>query len=366
LKIEFLKILDRYIIRKFLGTFFFSLALIILIAVVFDISEKLDDFIERKAPFEAIIFKYYFNFIPYFANLFAPLFVFISVIFFTARMAANVEIVAMLNSGISFRRILLPYFVSAVVIASLLYYFQGWVIPHSTKIKLEFENVYVKNPVEFKDRNIHRQISPGVFMYMESFYNNENTGYKFSLEKFSDDKQPERIWLLNSERIIWDSTQSKWRIEDYYIRTINGFHEKLEHGLRKDTVLSISPADFKRRANTIEAMDTPALNAFIREESLQGSSNISSYLVEKYRRIAIPFSTFILMLIGVSLSSRKVRGGIGAQLGLGIALSFAYIMFQQISNTFAINGSIPAIIAVWIPNIIFAVIAVYLVRVAPK
>lgn len=358
-----MKILDKYIIRKFLGTFFFSLALIIVIAVVFDISEKLDDFIERKAPLRAIVFDYYLNFIPYFANLFAPLFVFISVIYFTARMAANTEIVAILNSGVSFKRLLVPYFIAAGLLAAVSFYFNGWVIPHSNKIKLDFENVYIKNPVEFKDRNIHRQISPGVFMYMESYNNRNNTGYRFSLEKIEDGR---RTWYLNSDRIQWDSLTGKWIIYNYYARKINGFHERLESGARKDTTLKMKPADFKRRLNVIEAMDNRELNRFIREEKLQGSENVTAYLVESYRRIALPFSTFILMLIGVSLSSRKIRGGIGAQLGLGITLSFAYILFMQISNTFAINGSIAPVIAVWFPNVIFAGVAFLLIRIAPK
>lgn len=358
-----MKILDRYIIRKFLGTFFFSLGLIILIAVVFDISEKLDDFIERKAPLKKIVFDYYFNFIPYFANLFAPLFVFISVIYFTARLAANTEIVAILNSGISFKRMLRPYFMAATVLAALSFYFNGWVIPHSNKVKLEFENTYIKNPVEFKDRNIHRQISPGVYMYMESYNNSDNTGYRFSLERIVDNK---RAWYLSADRVVWDSTTTRWRIENYYMRSIDNFHETIRKGAVLDTTLSITPSHFKRRLNIIEAMDTPALSKFIEEEKLQGSRNINAYLVEKFRRTAIPFSTFILMLIGVALSSRKVRGGIGAQLGLGISISFAYILFMQVSNTFAISGSIPPLVAVWIPNISFSFIALYLLRQAPK
>lgn len=358
-----MKLLDKYIIRKFLGTFFFSLALIIIIAVIFDISEKMDDFIERKAPFKAIVLDYYFNFIPYFANLFAPLFVFISVIFFTANMASKTEIVAILNSGISFRRLLYPYFLASLFLASLSFYFNGWVIPHSNKVKLNFENLYIKNPVEFKDRNLHRQISPGVFMYLEGYNNVDNIGYRFSLERIENGK---RNWFMNSDRIVWDSTMSKWKIENYYIRTINGFKETLRSGARLDTSLSIKPGDFKRRLNIIEAMDTPTLNKFIEEESQQGSENINTYLIEKYRRIAVPFSTFILMLIGVALSSKKSRGGIGVQLGIGIFLSFTYILFQQFSNTFANNGSIPSIVAVWIPNFIFAIIAAYLVRIAPK
>jgi len=358
-----LKTLDKYIIKKFLGTFFLSLALIIVIAVVFDISEKIDDFLERHAPLYAIVFKYYLNFIPYFANLFAPLFVFISVIFFTSKMAANTEIVAILNSGVSFRRMLLPYFISACTIAVISFYFNGWVIPHANNTRLAFENVYIRNPVEFKDRNIHRQISPGVFIYLESYNNIENIGFRFSMEKIQNGK---RVYFLDSDRVTWDSTSGKWRIENYYIRTINGYHEKLTGGHRLDTALAFAPSDFKRRLNIVEAMDTPALNKFIEEEKLEGSENISAYLIEKYRRISVPVATFILTLMGVSLSSRKIRGGIGMQLGVGITLSFAYILFMQISNTFATSGSVSPLIAVWIPNVIFTIIALFLVRIAPK
>lgn len=358
-----MKRIDRYIARKFLGTFFFSLGLIILIAVVFDISEKLDDFIERHAPLNKIVFDYYFNFIPYFANLFAPLFVFISVIYFTSRMAANTEIVAILNSGISFRRMLYPYFVSAAILTALLIYFNGWVIPHSNKIKLEFENTYIKNPVEFKQRNLHRQIVPGTFVYMESYNNFENTGYRFSMERIENGR---RTWFLNSDRIRWDSITNRWQIENYYIRTIEGYKESIRSGFRLDTGLYMYPSDFKRRMNIIEAMDNPTLTKFIEEEKIQGATNINGYLVEKYRRYAVPFSTFILTLIGVSLSSRKSRGGTGAQLGLGITLSFTYILFMQVFNTFAASGAIHPFIAVWIPNLLFSIIAIYLMRIAPK
>lgn len=361
--LKILKILDRYIIRKFLGTFFFSLALIISIAIIFDISEKMDDFLERKAPFKAILFDYYFNFIPYFANLFSPLFVFISVIFFTARMAANTEIVAILSSGVSFRRMLRPYFIAATVLALLSFYFNGWVIPHSNKVKLAFENTYIKNPVRFEDRNIHRQIAPGNFIYLESYNNIENTGYRFSLEKIENGK---RTMFLNSERIQWDSTSQRWRIINYYRRTIDGMHERVSSGAQLDTTLNMNPSNFKRRTNFVDAMDSPALAKFIRDEEMEGSASVNTYLVEKYRRISIPIATFILTLIGVSLSSKKVRGGIGVQLGFGIALSFTYILFMQISNTFAINGIMPPWIAVWLPNMLFTVIAIALLRKAPK
>jgi lipopolysaccharide export system permease protein len=357
------KKLDLYIIRKFLGTFFLALALIMAVAVMFDISEKMDDFIERRAPFKAIVFDYYLNFIPYFANLFAPLFVFISVIFFTARLAANTEVIAILNSGVSFRRLLWPYFLASAFLAGMSFYFNGWVIPHASKIKLAFENAYIKKPVEFKDHNIHRQVAPGEFIYLESFNNIYNTGYRFSIEKYKDGK---RTYFLNSERVRWDSLKSKWSIENFYERKINGYHEELRNGKIMDTVLPIKPADFRQRLNIIEAMDTPHLDEFIREQQSEGVANVSAYMIEKYRRIAIPFSTFILTLMGVSLASRKVRGGIGLQLGIGITLAFTYIMFMQISTTFATGGSLSPLIAVWIPNIVYAGIGLFLLRIAPK
>ena len=339
------------------------MVLILTISIVFDISEKIDDFLERHAPVQAIVFQYYMNFIPYYANYFAPLFVFISVIFFTSKMAANTEIVAILNSGVSFRRMLLPYFISAAAIALISFYFNGWVIPHSNKVRLAFENVYIKNPMEFRDRNIHRQISPGVFMYMESYNNSENIGFRFTLERIENGK---RNYYLNADRVVWDSIIHKWRIENYYERTIHGFHEALRKGNKMDTVLAFYPEEFKRRVNIIEAMDTPALRQFIEEEKLHGSENVSTYLIEKYRRLAVPVTTFILTLMGVSLSSRKARGGIGVQLGIGIALSFTYILFMQVSTTFATSGSMPPLIAVWIPNLIFATVGLFLMRAAPK
>lgn len=358
-----MNIIDRYIIKKFLGTFFFSMALILLIVVIFDISEKIDDFIEKEAPLRAIIFDYYLNFIPHFSNLFSPLFTFIAVIFFTAKMASNTEIIAILNSGLSFKRILFPYFISALFLAALSFYLNAWVIPPANKTRLAFENTYIKNPYIYRARNIHRQISPGNFIYFESFNNIENIGYRFSLEKIKDGKL---YYKLMAERAKWDSTAGKWRIENYFIRNVNGVHETIRSGNVMDTALAFYPSEFSRRINNVETMDHEELNKFIDEEKLRGSENIVFAQVEKHKRISFPFATFILTLMGFSLSSHKVRGGTGVQIGIGIALSFTYILFMQISTTFATNGNVPALIAVWIPNIIFAVIGFYLFRKAPR
>lgn len=358
-----MKKLDWYIIRKFLGTFFFALALIIVIVIVFDISEKIDDFLSRKAPLKAIIFDYYLNFIPYFVNLFSPLFTFIAVIFFTAQMANRSEIVAILSSGISFRRMLRPYWISAAALAGLSLLLNNWVIPPANKHRLEFEEAYIRIPLKVSARNYHRQAHPGEFFYFESYSSEEEIAYRFSYEKIKDGKL---IYKLLSDRIQWDSTTYKWKVFNYMIRTIDGLHENIRKGNRLDTVFDFTPKDFRIRKEAVETMNYTQLNDFIEGEKMHGSDNVKMYEVEKYRRIAFPFATFILTLIGVSLASRKVRGGIGVQLGIGLGLSFLFILFMQVSTTFAINANMPASIAVWIPNIIFGLISIFLVRIAPK
>jgi lipopolysaccharide export system permease protein len=358
-----MKLIDRYIIGKFLGTFFFSLLLIILIVVVFDISEKIEDFIGKAAPLKAIIVDYYFNFIPWIINLFSPLFTFIAVIFFTSRMASRTEIVAILSSGVSYGRLLFPYMLSATVIAALSLTLNNFVIPHATKNRIEFENKYIRNEYHNSDRNIHKQISPGNYIYLQNYNTDERTGYKFSIEKFSKGKL---YYKMMAENIKWDSTRKEWAINDFYIRYINEMDEYIKKGKHLDTMLAFTPAEFGRKDNTIEAMDYYELNEYIDSERLKGSDNIELIELEKQRRIAFPFATFILTLIGVSIASRKVRGGIGMHIGLGIGISFTFIMFMQITTTFAASGLVSPLLAVWIPNIIFSFLAWYLLRVAQK
>jgi lipopolysaccharide export system permease protein len=358
-----MKIIDRYIIGKFLGTFFYSMVLIILIVVVFDVSEKIDDFINKAAPFKAIIVDYYFNFIPYFVNFFSPLFTFIAVIYFTSKMASRTEIVAILSSGVSYNRFLFPYMFSAAIIAVLSLYLNNFVIPHATKKRLEFEEVYVHNSFHNSDRNIHIQILPGTFVYMERYSTEENTGYKFSIEKFNDGKL---TYKMMADNIVWDSIKSRWQINNYYIRKINGVNEKLVKGIKLDTTLSLHPKEFGRKGSEMESMDYNELNRYIIEEKIKGSDNIDIYEIEKYRRFSFPFATFILTLIGVSIASRKVRGGTGMHLGLGIFISFAFILFMQVSTTFAAGGLISPLAAVWIPNLLFSFLAFYLLKKAQK
>jgi len=358
-----LKKIDWYIIKKFLGTFCYALSLIILIVIVFDIAEKIDDFLDSEATTHEIVFDYYFNFIPYFANLFSPLFIFISVIFFTSKMASNSEIIAILNSGMSFKRMLLPYFLVATLLAFGTYYLSSWVIPKTNKARLAFEDTHIRSPFVNRDRHIHRQISPGTFIYMEKYNSKYDIGYSFSMERFKDG---ELVYKLLAKDIRWQKDTEMWAIKNYTIRYIDGLDERIERGARIDTVLNIFPKDFEHSRFEMTSMNNSELDDFIISEEKRGAGNLEGYLIEKYRRYAFPFATFILTLIGVSLSSRKVKGGIGMHLGIGIASCFAYILFFQISTTFSINAGLSPLISVWIPNIVFSIYALYLYKLAPK
>jgi len=359
-----IRILDRYIIRKFLATFFFALLMIIVITVVFDISERVDDFIEKKAPLQAIVFDYYFNFIPYFVSLFSSLFIFISVIFFTSKMAAQTEIIAILSSGISFRRFLYPYFIGACILAGFSFVINDVIMPSANRNRLDFEDKYLKNPVIYLERNVHKQVEPGLFVYFESFSNSTETAYQFSMERYKGDRMISKLMSTNA---LWDKEKEKWTIKDYYIRDIDSLgYETLQSGAIIDTTINLHPSEFKRRVNFIETMSIAELNEFIETLKMQGADNVNSFLIELHKRIAFPFSTFILTLIGVSLSTRKVRGGIGIHVAIGIAIIFLYILFMQFSAEFATKGNLYPVVAAWVPNMIFGFVSVFLYRLAPK
>jgi len=359
-----LKILDIYVIRKFLSTFLLSIGLILSIVVIFDLSEKIDDFLESGAKLNVILFDYYLNFIPYFAVLFSSLFAFLAVIYFTSRMAYNTEIIAILNSGMSFRRFLLPYFIAATLIAGVSFYLSDQIIPGANKVKLDFEEQYVKKrPIRFKTKDFHRQIEPGVYVYLHSYSNVSKVGYQFTIEKFEDG---ELVSKMVADQIRWDTTVNKWRARRYYIRTIDGLHETIEEGKQIDTTLAMHPDDFKMRLTIVETMSLKELDEFIQKQRMQGETNVTSYLIERHNRIAFPFSTFILTLIGVAVSSKKMRGGIGLQIAIGVVISFTYILFIQFSKQFAIGGMLPVMAAVWLPNIFFLIVSIFLMRMAPR
>ena len=359
-----IKLLDRYIIRKFIGTFFVALVLIIIIVIIFDISEKIDDFVDKEAPLKAIILDYYVNFIPYFINMFSPLFVFITVIFFTSKLAGNSEIIAMLSGGVSFGRLMYPYFLSALFIAAMSLCLNLFVIPRANEKRLAFEEQYIKGQKFYNtNRNIHYQIAPGEFVYVESFSTWSNTGSKFTLESIKDSRL---VSKLTAESAAWDSTTGGWRLKNYTIRDYTTAQQPIVFGQRLDTVINLTLEDFYRRENTVETLDYRKLEELIEMQKMRGDSMVKYSLIEKHTRFAVPFSAFILTLIGVSLSSKKRRGGIGLNLGVGIALSFSYILFLRFSQMFVITDTLPPWLAMWLPNIIYAVIAAVLYRLAPK
>ncbi len=361
MRTKFYKTIDFYITRKFLGTFFYSIALILSIAIVFDFSENLDEFLSKDLPAKEIIFDYYLNFIPYFANLFSPLFTFIAVIYFTSKMAYNTEIIAILSSGVSYKRLMRPYLVSAFILASFSFFLGNYIIPPANKTMNEFRQKNIDNVRATAETNIHQQIEPGVFVYMRSFSPN-NIGNGFALEKFDGAKLVEKITAPN---IRWNADSSRWLINNYSRRILFDDHETLSSGYQLDTTLNMVPNDFKTIKNEMETFTTPALNAEIRSMKSRGVRTVE-WEIERYKRIAGPFSAFILTLIGVGLASRKIKGGLGFHLGLGLLLSFSYILFMQVSTVFGISGNMPPMLAVWIPNIIYSVIAIFVYRWAAR
>jgi len=359
-----MKKIDYYIIKKFLGTFFYAIALLTIIIIIFDVSEKIADFIENEAPLKEIIFSYYLNFLPYFINLFSYLFVFISVIFFTSKLASNTEIIAILSAGISFRRLLRPYLISAAFLGGLSFVLANFVIPHTNIQMRIFKQKYLDNLQKDMGINIHFQLDRGTFVYMERFDRKTNTAQKFSLEQI--DSIGKLTYKLNTNKAVYDTLTNKWTIYNFYERKINGLREQLYKGEKKDTTLQLSPKDLIVIKEDYEEMDFYEIRKFIAKQKLKGSPNVVTYEIEMNKRIAFPFAAIILTIIGVSLSSRKVRGGIGMHLGLGIALTFIYILFMQFTTVFAISGNLPPTLAAWIPNIIYIFIAWYLLKKAPK
>ena len=361
---KFLKRLDWYIIKKFLGTYFFAIALIISIAVVFDVNEWIDNFINNKAPIKAIVFDYYANFIPYFSNLFSPLFVFISVIFFSSKLAENSEIIAMMSTGMSFKRLLRPYMISAAIISIMTYGMGAYVIPKGNVTRLNFEDQYKKKKKQEYVRNVQVEVDSGVIAYMERYENYNKTAYRFSLDKFVDKKL---VSHLTARSATYDTTTvNKWTLKNYMIREMDGMRETITKGERLDSIIKMEPQDFLIMKGKQETMTSSELSAYIERQRRRGFANIKEFEIEYHKRIAMSFASFILTIIGVSLSSRKVKGGMGMYLGVGLALSFSYILFQTVSATFAVNGNASPFLAVWVPNIVYTFIAIYLYRKAPR
>ena len=359
--------IDRYIISKFLSTYVFLIAIIVVIAIIFDYNEKIDKFASSNAKWQQIVFDYYLHFVPSFVNLFSPLFVFIAVIFFTSKLADNSEIIAMKSTGMSFKRLLRPYFYSAALIALCTFMLGAYVIPRGNVERVNFENTYIKKKTDITAvDNVQMQVDTGVVAYITHFDNTNKSGYGFSLDKFVNKKL---VSHLTAQSIQYDTLSARrfsWTLRYYTIRTLKGMREEITSGERLDTIIIMEPKDFFYVRGQQETMTVPQLSEFIDRQRLRGAAGISTFEVEYHKRFAMPFAAFILTLIGVSLSCEKRKGGMGTSIGIGIALSFSYILFQTISSTFALNAGLPAMIAVWIPNILFAIIAFVLYRRTPQ
>ncbi len=351
-----LKTIDIYILKKFLGTYFFATMLILAVIAMFDITEKLDAFL--KAPLQATIFDYFMSFLPYFAIQLAPLFTFISVIFFTTKLADHSEIIAMLSSGISFNRLMRPYMIGAAVIAALTFVLSNYLIPPTNQKRLDYTNTYVKNKKVSTGMDVQLMAAPGTVFYIGRFENSTKTGYRFTLDKF-DGKQ--LVSKLSAQTITYDSTKMyHWTVHNYMIRKFDGMTEKVESGNKKDTVIPIEPRDFLISVNDQETLTTPQLTEFIEKQKRRGVANIKAFEIEKEKRYASTAAAFILTLIGLSLSAKKVKGGMGINIGIGLALSFSYILFSSLTSQFAISGMTSPWIAMEIPNIVYLLIGLIL------
>lgn len=357
-----LTILDRYILGKFLGTYFLATALLLLVIAMFDTTEKLDAFL--TAPLKETIFDYFASFLPYFANMLSPLFVFISVIFFTTKMADNSEIIAMLSSGITFHRLLRPYMIGAAIIAAITFTLSNYIIPPTNVDRIAYTNKYVKNKAVTYANNIQLMVRPGEVAYFGRFDDTQKKGYRFSLEKFEGKTLVSR---LTASSVEYDSTKMyHWKLRDFMIRDFDGMNESIRKGTSIDSIIPIEPKDFLISSNDQEMLTTPQLSEYIRKQKMRGVANIKKFEIEKEKRLAETAAAFILTLIGMSLSSKKVKGGMGINIGIGLGLSFSYILFSTITSSFAINGYTSPAVAMQIPNIVYLIIGIILYRRASK
>jgi len=364
-KIKFknpLPIIDRYILGKFLGTYFLAILLMMLIIAMFDTTEKLDAFL--TAPLKETLFDYFASFLPDLINQLSPLFVFISVIFFTTKLADNSEIIAMLSSGITFRRLLRPYMAGAAVIAAITFLLSNYILPPTNVDQIAYTNKYVKNKAVSYGTNIQLMVRPGEVAYFGRFDNTIKQGFRFSLDKFEGKVLVSR---LTANTVTYDTTKMyHWKLNNYMIRDFNGMNEKIRRGSSLDSIIPIEPRDFLIAKNDEKTLTTPQLTDYIEKQKMRGVANIKNFEIEKERRMAQTFAAFILTLIGMSLSSKKVKGGMGINIGIGLGLSFSYIFFSSITSSLAINGYTSAAIAMQIPNFVYLIIGIVLYRRASK
>jgi lipopolysaccharide export system permease protein len=358
-----MKLLDWYILKRFLQTYVFVVLVIVLVVVMIDYTEKVDNFYKHNAPGSKILWEYYLNFIPYWANYISPLMVFIATVFLTSRLAARTEIIAILSSGVSFVRLLFPYLMGASVLAVLTYFMVNYIIPKANKTRIAFEEQYINDAYTYSGRNVHIKIAPDTYAYLESYNNLSNTGYKFTLERIEGNQLKQK---LSADHIEWDVKKKKWAVYDYKIRNINGLRETLTPGTRLDTTLNLKPDDFGSNFNLYETLTLPELNKHIDLLKSRGADGVETYQLEKYSRDTRPFAIIILTVIGVIMSARKSRRGVGWQVALGFFLAFTYLLFFMLAKGIAESGNLDPVVAVWLPNAIFTAIGVLLYNTIPR
>jgi lipopolysaccharide export system permease protein len=384
-----MKLIDKYILKQFLSTFFFVVVILLSVVSIIDMTDKMDKF--AKAGLKGIdILGYYADYLPWIGSLITPITIFIATVYVCARMAGRTEIIAILSSGVSFRRMLVPYFIGAFVVALISFILNGWIIPNSNKSRLAFEVQYLKGKFYYDKRNIHIQVAPDVYLYLQSYNNTSNTGYHFTMERFENNKLVEKF---TGNRIEWDSVIQKWHVRDYKIKKVDdifettaatsssstfkstgkGAKEKIvngkvleQEGLTIDTALVIHPKEFESDYRKHDGMTMGELDNYINTLKARGSAGVELYQVEKYTRYAYPFTVFILVFMGVIVSSRKSRGGTGVQIAIGFVLSFLFILFFTLFRTFAENGQWPPQISVWVPNIIFGILSLIMYKYVPR
>jgi len=357
-----MKILDKLIIKDFLKTYFFVVLMLILIVLVLDFTEKNDKFIRNQVPAKEILI-YLGNYGLYLNNLLTPITVFIAVIFITSKMAGRTEIVAMLSSGISFVRLLLPYFIAASMIGIASFLLNGWVLPVATAGVTEFKSRWLEENKFYTESNIHIKVAPDTYAYISRYYSSGNTGYNFTLEQIQDGQL---LAKLSADRIVWDTAINSWSVKNWKLRVLQEKGEIYTTGESLDTLLSITPNDFDLPVNHHETLKLPELSRQIEKLEERGADNVNYYKIERYVRYMSPFAAIILTFIGVILSSRKTRGGSGFQIALGFLLAFIYIILFLLSRTFAEAGTAYPILAVWLPNIVFAVTGLVLYKTVPR
>jgi lipopolysaccharide export system permease protein len=355
--------IDVYIIKRFLGAFALALGLFTVIIIVFDLSEKIDEFMENSAPFTEVIFDYYVNWVPFLLNLFSPVFVFISVIFFTSKMAQNSEIIAMLAGGVSYRRLLRPYFITSIFLALFSFALSAWIIPHADKTRVDFENTYIRDRTRYTLSEIKTQISPGQILSMGNFNFSDSAGFKISLENIEKGELKSKLY---AERLNWNEETQKWKLTKWWTREFIDGNEILTKGSTMDTMIAFNPEDFFRKNDDVQMFNLSELDQMIGLEEMRGTGNTFFYTTEKYKRFAMPFAIIILTVIGVSVASKKTRGGIGLNLGIGLLLSFTFLIVFQFFLAYGSSGSMHPLLAVTIPNLIFGFIAFVLYRLAQK